>query len=724
MKTAARWTLLFALFAIPFLPLYVSNELFFPFITGKNFAFRILIEIAVGSYAVLAIMDRRYRPRFSWILAVFAGLVAWMVVANLFGVNVHKAFWSNFERMDGWVTLIHLFGLFFVAGAVLTAENLWRRWWLFFVGVAAAVSIHGLFEIFAAMEAHQASLRVAGTLGNPIYLAVYLMFAILVAAWLAIESKGWLRYGLIGFMALGAVVLFATGSRGPLIGLAAGVTAAAALWIAFGLREKKGNGLPLGVKVAAGTLLAIVLAFGAVFVARDSAFVKDNYILTRVASVFSLNQELAVRTTIWGIALTGAQEDPLTGWGQEGFNQVFNTHYKPSLYKQESWFDRAHNMYLDWLVAGGVPAFVLFMALLVLVALTFLRNLEMSRAQKTFLLAALAAYAVQALVVFDNLFSYVPLVMFFAMAHASIARPVARIDSLPEVTSESGAAVVGSVAVAAVVGTIWIVNVPGIRAANHLVYAITPNANLSVNLNLFKAALADGSFGSQEIREQLVSFGAHVSNQDQVPAMLRDSFLELTVREIKSEVDMSPNDARLRIQYSNALQNAGDGEGALAQIDAAIALSPLKQALHLTRGFKLYELDRMDEAREAFKYAYDLDRSFPEVAISAATGYVASGDVAGGKALLMEAIGTTTPDSDTLFYAYYHVKQWNDLIDVAQTRVAASPSAESRYRLAQAYAVAGRLAEARAEIQATIAAYPGTRSSGEALMTEIFSPAR
>ena len=47
MTTAVRYVVLGALFLIPFIPLYVANSLFFPFITGKGFAFRILVEVAV-----------------------------------------------------------------------------------------------------------------------------------------------------------------------------------------------------------------------------------------------------------------------------------------------------------------------------------------------------------------------------------------------------------------------------------------------------------------------------------------------------------------------------------------------------------------------------------------------------------------------------------------------------------------------------------------------------
>lgn len=715
MKQAARWTALIALFAIPFLPLYVASDLFFPFITGKNFAFRILVEIALAAYVLLAIVDRRYRPKFSWTLVLFGALTAWMFVANLMGVLPHKAFWSNFERMDGWVTLVHLFVFFVVAGSVLSVEKLWRRWWLFFVSVAATASAFGLVELAGAD-----GVRLAGTLGNPIYYAVYLMFAIFVAAWLAIESRGGLRYALIAFLPLAGLILFFTGSRGPLIGLGAGVIVAATLWL-FLARTRKDGSMRTETKLAAAALVISFMLAGALFLARDTAIVRESFMLSRAASVFSLGEELKVRGTIWSMALEGAQEDLVTGYGQEGFNQVFNEYYRPSMYAQEPWFDRVHNMYLDWLIAGGIPALLLFVLLLGMSILTLLRAPQASPAERVLLVSALVAYAVQAIVVFDNLFSYVPLVMLFAMAHAASARPIQALEALPEARSEStiGFASAGMAVLA--IALVWTVNVPSIRAANHLVYALSPSPNgVEQNLTLFKKALADGSFGSQEIREQLVSFAADVSTEPKVSTSTRAQFATFALEEMGKEVAVSPNDARLRIQYASAFETAGDQERSLEQLDEALRLSPKKQSIILNRGFKLYEMGRLEEARAAFRAAYDLDRSFDGVAMSAATGYIVSGDLAGGKALLVEAVGTTTPDNDPLFYAYYQTKQWNELIGVAQAGVLAEKgSKESRFRLAQAYAAAGRFAEARTEIETTMLAYPSARAEGAALLKQM-----
>lgn len=718
MLQTARWTAIIALFAISFLPLYVSNELFFPFITGKGFAFRILVEVALVAYAVLAVIDRRYRPKFSWVLALFGMFVLWMAIANSFGVNPLKAFWSNFERMDGWITLVHLFAFFVVSGSLFAVEKLWRRWWFYFVSVAALVCGYGALQLMGAAEIHQGGVRVDASFGNAIYLAVYLMFSIFAAGWLALRSKGQLRYWLIAFIALAFVILFYTASRGALIGLIAGATVSGALWLILERKELKTSS---GTKVVGGLLVAMVVLAGAFFLARDSSFVQGEPTLARLSTVFSLNEELKVRTTIWGIALQGAAEQPVTGWGQEGFNQVFNKYYVPSLFEQETWFDRAHNTYFDWLIAGGYPAIILFVLLLAAAFTALVRAPELSRAERALLIGALAAYAVQALVVFDNLFSYVPLAILLTMAHAASAKPIAVFEKAAEVRNETSVGVLGSAGVVVAVALIWVVNVPGMNAANHLVYAVSPlPQGAQVNLEYFKRALADNSYATQEIREQLVINTAKFTADEKVPEALKREYAELALLEMGKEVARSPNDARLRVQYASAYEAAGDKESSLLELEKAIELSPKKQVLHINRGFKLYELKRLEEAREAFRYAYELDPSFEQVAASAASGYVLTGDLAGAKVLLMEAFGTTTPDNESLFYAYYQAKQWDELVAVARARVAnTNGSAESRLRLGQALAASGRFAEARAEITATIAAFPGAREAGQALLNQI-----
>jgi len=114
-------------FAIPFIVLIISNSMFFPFITGKNFTFRILVEVIFAAWIILALYDAQYRPKFSWIAVSFVALLVVMFFADLLGKNPHQSFWSNFERMEGYVTLVHTFMYMIVAGSVLNTQKMWDR---------------------------------------------------------------------------------------------------------------------------------------------------------------------------------------------------------------------------------------------------------------------------------------------------------------------------------------------------------------------------------------------------------------------------------------------------------------------------------------------------------------------------------------------------------------------------------------------------------------------
>ena len=183
MKDILKGAVYFGLFLIPFITLYVANGFFFPYITGKNFAFRIIVEIVVAFWLLLALLDAEYRPRFSWILAAFGGLLAVMLVANAQGEHLVTAFWSNFERMDGYVTLVHVFLYFVVLGTMLRTPKAWSYFLHTSVVVAGFVALNGLSQLSSA------NVRVDSTLGNAAYMAVYMLFHVFILMYLSSKQK-------------------------------------------------------------------------------------------------------------------------------------------------------------------------------------------------------------------------------------------------------------------------------------------------------------------------------------------------------------------------------------------------------------------------------------------------------------------------------------------------------------------------------------------------------
>ncbi len=715
LKSIARYAVLIPLFVVPFIPLYVANDLFFPFISGKGFLFRILVEIALAGYVLLACIDKRYRPQFSWTMVLYGGLAVWMFVADLLATNSHKAFWSNFERMDGYVTLIHVFVFFVILGSVLTVDKLWRRWWMFFLSGSALVAVYSLFQLAGMADIHQGGARVDATIGNAAYLAVYMLFATAVSLWQAFESKGALRYTLMAFAAVSAFILFSTETRGAVLGLFGAIGLGSVLWM-----------LEAGKKqarlIAGGLFLGLLLFVGAFFALKSTPFVQGNPTLARLSSISAADG--ATRFTLWGMAMNGVVERPVFGWGQEGFNYVFQKYYTPPLFAQEPWFDRAHNTYIDWLIAGGIPALLLFLGILGSAVLAFYRK-TVSRPERIFLISALAAYAFQAIFVFDNLVSYIPLAALLAVAHSLHHRPFKFLERSGEVPDAMAQSVVAPLAGALLIALVWMVNVPSIAQAHAIVVALnadhTNGDATSANkaYELFTQASKESGFGTQEVAEQFVTFAGAVAGRTQVPAELRTEIITAALTNIQKEVAKAPHDARLRVQYAVGLRVAGDFQKSLEQSALALQESPKKQTILLERGFEFWESGDIATARDVFNALYQLDTSFTDLAGYAAAGEIANGNLAAGDAILLSAYGTTDVQSEALIIGYYQAKQYERLYKALRLRITEVPATASYLRLASAYAVQGRYADARAVAQEALAAFPADAKTITAFMAKI-----
>src|SRR3989344_4711120 len=188
------------LFLIPFVPFLVSSSLFFPFITTKAFAWRFVVEIVFGAWAILALSAPEYRPKASPILYAILVFLVVIGVADLLGVEPVKSFWSNYERMEGYVLLLHLGAFFLVIGSVFRELD-WKRWWNTSLAASFLMIIYSLFQLAGVAQIHQGSTRVDGTIGNASYLAVYLLVHIFIALFYFVRDKRgsglrWL-YGLL-----------------------------------------------------------------------------------------------------------------------------------------------------------------------------------------------------------------------------------------------------------------------------------------------------------------------------------------------------------------------------------------------------------------------------------------------------------------------------------------------------------------------------------------------
>lgn len=634
MKDILKAIIIGGLFAIPFLTLYVENDFFFPFITGKNFAFRIIVEVVLAAWVLLALLDARYRPRFSWLLSSFSVLIIVMFFANLFGAHPATGFWSNFERMDGYVTLVHVFLYVLVLGSMLKEKRHWHYYLYTTLAVAFFVSLHGLAQYTGIVEGYRG--RIDGKLGNAAYMAIYMLFHTFIAFWMFVESRTTaMRISMALLSVMFIFTLVETGTRGTVLGLIAGIAAMGGYVALFGARFKQFRRYSVAVLVLLG------IAAGTLHLARDSAFVAESPNLARIASVTSparVLEELEIRFVIWGMAIEGAKERPLLGWGQGNFNFVFNEYYEPTLYGQEQWFDRVHNIVLDWLIAGGVLGLLAYLSIFVacgyyLFWRPFFNNDESFNVlERGVLVGILVGYFTHNLVVFDNIVSYIFFGVILALIHSRVGVEMPKVATMridERLVTQFAVPVMAVV----VIGVYYTMHRPNMAAAGDIIdgYRAT---TVQTQYEAFERALSRDSFAQQEVIEQLAQQAMNVARDTKVPEELRQKYVARAESELLAYSKKKPNDARLHVFLGTFYRSIGAPDKAAEQMAIARTLSPRKQAIIAQQGVVELTRNNNEAARDFFKEAFELDERNAEAREYYAASLFYSGQGDAAKALI------------------------------------------------------------------------------------------
>jgi len=408
LKTITQILLLSVIAIVPFLKI---SSLYFPYVSGKVYVFRLLVMLAfffwvwgvvkVRLNSVQISSSSANLPNFYyplWLpfknILVAALLLFFLaqVFVSFFGVNPLLSFFSSIERADGVLQYGFWVLYFLLLISVFRKEQDWKMFFSVFVIAAVFLSAYSWLN-------YGSQAQLYGVFGNPAYFAAYLLFAIGFSLLLAVEKKNNLsthqkttdlpvdewrssvrdsaprasvggrpqaRYHVLArgapFLAAAgffALTLIFTQIRGAYAGLAGGVFLFSLLSVLFlrGEEDKKLAifcGIVLLLGVASTTLL---------FAAKETDFVKSRPLLSRVTEVTDVWGSASVRERFlnWNIALKAFKEKPVFGWGPENFGSAANKYYDYRIGRGEPWFDRAHNNPIEILATGGIVLFSFYL---------------------------------------------------------------------------------------------------------------------------------------------------------------------------------------------------------------------------------------------------------------------------------------------------------------------------------------------------------------------------
>ncbi|NBD74426.1 tetratricopeptide repeat protein [Patescibacteria group bacterium] len=765
LSNTLRILVLAGIYALPFIVLYVAGSMFFPFITGKNFVFRILIEVVFVAWVLLALLDPRYRPKLSYIWIALSILVGSLLISTLLSPNTFKSFWSNFERMEGWITFAHLWMYFTAAAAVLQSEKHWQTFFNITLGVAGYLGITALFQIVPAMLAGERIGRLDLTFGNPTYLAIYSVVHIFLALVLLQKHWGvlWLRVLYLAIALLQLPMLFYTGTRGSILGFLGGMLATGVVLALV----QRGN--PLMRKIAVGAIAGVLAIVGTFFLARDTAFVQESPVLGRFANIDLSGDTVASRFMIWQMAWQGFQERPIFGWGPESFNFVFNEHYVPQMYGNEPWFDRTHNVVMDYLISGGIIGFLSYLALAGAVLyylwiwrrgsepLSFWERLEdhpMNLTERSLLTGLLAAYLFHNLFVFDNLTSYILYIALLAYVHVRVTAEREPLGKSLTVNRDTVTFVVAPVLAVVLVVFIYQANIRGMATAANLVEGLrTLSAARQVQapeqksalytraLDLYDRALEDDLIGNQEVREQYVQAASRVAGSD-ASQELKQLFTQKAEEAMRVQIERVPNDARTQLFMGSYLANLGRFEEAIEYLERGVELSPGKQSTYVEIAMRYINLGQPKRALEYFRQAFELDPSILDMREYYALGLIYDGQYEEADALFLTEAGELDRDiipqkrreefalasgtddviidDDRFLRAWQGAGQHDRVVAILRKRVAENPdNAQSHVSLAAGLVAAGNPEAAIEAVEQAIAIDPSFEAQGQQFIEQI-----
>jgi len=459
-----------------------------------------------------------------------------------------------------------------------------------------------------------------------------------------------------------AFVLVETGTRGTAVGLAVGVGVMSAYIGLFGSQFKQYR------KYALGGLLMLVMAVTGFVVARDSAFVQDQPNLARIANISI--EDLEIRGIIWGMAWEGVQERPILGYGQSNFNYVFNENYDPRLYAQEQWFDRAHNIFMDWLIAGGFLGLIAYLSIFVAcLYYIFWRPLrdEKDRSftviERGILIGLLAGYFTHNLVVFDNIVSYIFFAAILGLIHSQVSTPIKSIAT-KKVDEPAITQVALPILLATFAAVVYFVHMPGMGAAGDLIKAYgtlrptveqgvqRPPAGPEAMLEQFQVAVDRDSFAYQEITEQVSQQAMGLIRSPQVGEETKQAFAAYSEEQLTDLVAKKPGDARIHVFIASYYRTINQLDKAAEQMAIARELSPNKQTIIIQQGFIALSQGQNEAANTFFETAFELDERNPEAREYYAASLLYLNQVEAATALLdTEATKTRFANSDFLLGA-------------------------------------------------------------------------
>ena len=560
-------------------PLIYQKKLFFPYDSEKGLFFRFLSEIILGLWLILVMKDASFRPKRNPITLALLAFGIMLIIVDILGVDTYLSVFSNFERMSGLILYLSVISYGFVISSIINTPKRWVIFGIFLSVIAFIVSVKGIIQSYDSEAMLLNAGRVVGTVGNANQLASYLILGffvvgLLISEWIlpmkktkSILSILLLTISII-FLIIYAFCLLKTSTRGSLIGLIIGGGLMLILMI-LNVKNRR-------FRIITSSLLSIlIILIASLFYFRKSNFIQQNSALNRITRIADKDgtNTLQSRLENYKVALEGIKAKPFLGWGQETYHYTYAQYFNPKLYADATWYDRVHNVILEWLIIGGMFGLLAYLWLwgAVLFQLWQKGN-RLNIKTKIILSGFLMAYFIGNLSLFDNLLS----LMAFMAVIGFIENQSAQIDiKNDKIFNPKTGWIFSFIIIILTVFTLKITCQQAYQTNQEIVKAYSAGS-LEEVIEIYAQAYPKAIIGKQEIAEQLANLAKEVANNP-VPEATKQRYFEAARNIMSSEIKQHPNYARLQIIYGNLLEAQGDNAEVVKTFEKVQTLAPKRQ---------------------------------------------------------------------------------------------------------------------------------------------------
>jgi len=373
-----------SLFGVLFVFIMLFLPLVFSASTNEGYEFpKTIFLYLVGGFTITVFITKRVWNRQQIKLGSIWPMLYILAygISTLFSSHAYTSVWGYYSRFNGGLlSVLIFFGLYIVAINVFTAVDLQK---ILRLGVYAVlpISIYAFAQYFGNLPflwASEGLTRVSSTIGQPNWLAQYLVIILPICLYFALLEQSVI---LTAIYLLGFITFWLTFSLSGFLGFAV-----AFVGLIYVLKRNTLLTRDVSVRLVIISLcMAVVIATNAGFVkARlNDVFIDIKNWISEVIMPVVYAQENGsssrvsdpgiIRFGIWkGVwkLVTSSPKTFFIGTGPETFPYAFQPYRPVELNYSSEWefvFNKPHNYYLELFSEQGIVGLVLWVVLLVLI---------------------------------------------------------------------------------------------------------------------------------------------------------------------------------------------------------------------------------------------------------------------------------------------------------------------------------------------------------------------